>query len=52
MRRAAWIILGGVVYVVAMSALGRYLGERSGDYGTDTLAHPPPYRAGAPEWDR
>ena len=31
MSRAAWIICGGVVYVLAMSALGRLMRDHEAD---------------------
>ena len=32
MRRAAWIIFGVVIYLLAMSALGRWLSDRPQQY--------------------
>jgi hypothetical protein len=48
-KRAAWIICGGVVYMFSMVALGKHL--KRGDYGTDTLLHPPFVRRSHDDWD-
>ena len=39
MKRTAWIIFGGVIYMVAMSALGRRL-KRNAEF--DATLHAPP----------
>ena len=57
MRRAAWIILGGVVYVMAMSALGRAMrderrpeDDEAVDAVTDALLRPL-FRRSPDDWE-